>query len=201
MAVNISYYTGKDMKRTIHTSAILQPVPIVLICAEGEGRANITTIGDVAVMGLNPALIAVSLHEGHLSCRFIEERGRFSFNVPEAGLLDKVDYCGMVSGKEVDKSELFSLEMVDDTPTVTECPVSLILSVVNRTQVEQRVIYITEVLRTLVDERLLKDGKPDLSCLDAVYYGLDNLYYGRGPVIGRGYSEGASLAEKGNLKV
>ena len=183
-----SYYTAKIMKRTIHTAAILQPVPIVLIYVESKCRVNITTVGDVAVMGLNPALIAVSLHEDHLNSRFIEERGQFSVNVPEERLLEKVDYCGMVSGKDVDKSGLSSLEKVDGTPTLTECPLSLVLSVVQSTHVKQRVIYITEVLRTLVDDTLLKGGKLDLSRLGAVYYGLDNLYYGRGGVIGRGYS-------------
>lgn len=185
------------MKTAIKRMPLLQPVPIILLCVSDGQKTNISTLGDVAVAGLNPPLVFVSTNEGHYSTGLIDASGRFSINVPPASLLSKVDYCGMVSGREADKSALFTIERVEDTPTLAECPISLVVIPVSRTQIQQRVIYIAQVRATLVEEELLKGGTPSLSGLEAVYYGLDNSYYTTGRVLGRGYTEGKKHRRSG----
>jgi hypothetical protein len=91
-------------KRRIGAIPYLYPVPIVLVGSMVEGRANYATVGDCAIMGIRPALVAISLGESHFTTRGILDTGSFSINVPTVELLSLVDYFGSVSGNDVDKS-------------------------------------------------------------------------------------------------
>lgn len=177
---------------------LLHPVPVVLIGTKVAGevqRANFTTIGDIAIAGLNPPLVMLSLHEKHLSRECIDNEGRFSLHVPEAEMVAKVDYCGMVSGHDTDKAALFDYDWHHSVPVIRSMPITLFCEVVHRAQIAQRVIYVARVIENLLREDV--DAK-DFSNLRTILYGLDNQYCTSGPVIGRGYHEGKSaLPERG----
>ena len=85
------------------------PVPIVLAGANVDGRPNFCTLGDCGIMGIRPPLVYVSLNETHLTTEGIVETGVYSVNVPSTDMLAVTDYCGMVSGREVDKTVLFEV--------------------------------------------------------------------------------------------
>ncbi|OGV48304.1 MAG: hypothetical protein A2017_17535 [Lentisphaerae bacterium GWF2_44_16] len=169
---------------------LLHTVPIVVIGTRHPDyqdlRPNYTTIGDVAIAGIHPPLIMISLHERHLGRRAIDASGRFSVNVPSQEFLSRVDYCGMVSGNDTDKSNVFATVWHEDVPYANELPIALFCQVLERVQVEKRIIFIAKVERTIV-----KDGLK-LEDLHGIQYGLDNRYYGTGVPIGEGYHEGAS---------
>jgi len=88
---------------------LVYPIPIVLIGANTNGRANFTEVGDCAIMGIDPALVAVSLSATHHTTSGIDASKAFSVNLPSTDLLSLADYCGIVSGKDVDKSHLFTV--------------------------------------------------------------------------------------------
>lgn len=176
---------------------LLHPVPIVLIGIRipgKENKANFTTIGDIAIAGLNPPLVMLSLNHKHLAREGIDSYGEFSIIVPEKQDIEKVDYCGMVSGREVDKSQLFDWEWSNRiVPVIPSMPVNLICRTVEKVRVEQRVIYVARV----IDRLLRKDvGAGTLKDLKTILYGLDNNYYTPGPTVGRGYAEGKTIGEK-----
>lgn len=174
---------------------LLHPVPITLLGVKVAGatpRANFTTIGDVAIAGLNPPLVMVSLHERHFSRRCLDVEHRFSLHVPEVGMVAAVDCCGLVSGQDVDKSALFRYQWLEGAvPVIAGVPVALICSVLQRIQVEQRVIYIARVIDQIIRDDI---NLGDLSGLQTISYGLDNSYYTSGPALGRGYQVGKQLA-------
>jgi len=189
-------------KRTIGAVPYVYPVPIVLIGATVEGRANYATVGDCAIMGIRPPLVAVSLGESAFTTKGIQEVGSFSINVPATERLSLVDYFGTVSGSDVDKSEF--VESVPgtnpDVPLLADCPVNLECEVVEACQVEHRRIFIARVVEAHVDERFVSDvdGRPriaSLQDLDPILYALDNTYYSVGKPIGTGYAEAASFSE------
>lgn len=153
-------------------------------------KANFTTIGDVAVAGLNPPLVMLSLHEKHLSRESIDTEGRFSLHVPEADMVAKIDYCGMVSGRDTDKSSLFDYDWQQSVPVIRRMPITLFCEVLHKAQIEQRVIYVARVFDELLREDI---DVTELSSLRTILYGLDNQYYTVGPIIGRGYHEGKAL--------
>jgi len=173
------------------------PIPIVLVGSNVNGRDNFAEVGDCAVMGIDPALVAVSLSATHHTTSGIDECGAFSINLPSTQMLSQADCCGIASGKDVDKSRLFTVFEGEQTgvPMIQECPVGLECRVQEIVQIKHRRIFVAEVLECYVSEPFVEtiDGKQriaDLSKLDPIIYALDNRYYRIGSAIGTGYHEG-----------
>lgn len=178
------------MNVEIKTMPLLHSVPIVLLSVIDKGRRNVTTIGDVAVMGLNPPLIGFSTHENHLVTEMVDNTGKLTINIPRSEQIRIVDFCGIYSGREKDKSSLFNMIDEGDYSRIADCPINLQMRILKRIQIKQRIIYTGEVEKTYVDESLLNGESFDFSKFKALHYGLDNSYYETGGKIGTGYKEG-----------
>ncbi len=173
----------------------IHPVPIVLLGVRNplhEEKANFMTLGDIAIAGLEPPLLMVSLHERHLSREGIDRYQQFSIHVPEMDQVEILDCCGMVSGRDADKSGLFSYRWDEEVPIIETMPIALVCTPVHRAQIQQRVIYIARVTRQIIRPDI---DPEDLSNLQTILYGLDNRYYQSGECIGEGYRIGKELAE------
>ena len=185
-------------RSTMGAVPLVYPIPIVLVGATVDGRPNFTEVGDCAVMGIQPALVTISLSATHHTTKGIDATGVFSVNFPSTEMLSLTDYCGMVSGRDVDKSALFSTFPGEETqvPMIEECPVGLECRVVEVVQVEHRRLFIGRVLECYVSDEFIQDidGKKKIAnvcALDPIIYALDNRYYRIGEPIGTGYQEGA----------
>jgi flavin reductase (DIM6/NTAB) family NADH-FMN oxidoreductase RutF len=111
-------------------------------------------------------------------------------------MLAATDYCGTVSGKDVDKSVLFEsfYGELGNAPMIQQCPVNLECRVVKEFSIEHRQIFVGEVVQAYVDEKFVveRDGRQgivDMTQLDPIIYALDNRYYKIGASIGVGYRE------------
>ena len=178
---------------------LIYPIPIVLAGANVEGKPNYATLGDCGVMGLRPPLVYISLNESHHTTQGVLEQNAFSINIPSTDSIARVDYCGIVSGRKVDKSALFDAFYGElGVPMIDECPVNLECRVVHEFTIEQRHIFVGKVIQTYVDQEYVieQKGKPDIADmtrLDPIIYALDNRYYCIGKAIGTGYQEGRAL--------
>lgn len=184
------------MKTTVGCLPYIYPIPICLVGASVDGKSNFTTIGDIGLMGINPPLVAISSHANHHLTKGVLETGCFSINFPTTEMLEEVDHCGIVSGRDEDKGSLFDVFYGDleIAPMIAECPVNLECEVVKAFNIEHRQMFIGKVVQTHVsDEFLIEvDGRKsirDLTALDPILYALDNRYYSIGKVIGIGYQE------------
>jgi flavin reductase (DIM6/NTAB) family NADH-FMN oxidoreductase RutF len=193
----------KNMKIKLGSIPYVYPIPIVLAGANIRGRPNYATLGDCGVMGIKPPLVYVSLHKEHYTTRGVLENGTFSVNFPSTELLSITDYCGLVSGKEVDKSELFVTFYGElrTAPMIDECPVNLECSVVHDFSIEHRHIFVGEVVQAYVGQEYLAESGEhrsvaDLTRLDPIIYALDNRYYRIGDPIGVGYREGKAFQQR-----
>lgn len=184
------------MKNQIENIPLIHPTTIVLVGTMFNEKPNFTAIGDVAVAGLNPQLIMISLHENHNATKSIRLTNKFSINLPEENLLSEVDFAGVYSSKTKDKSDLVKSYIVDGLPIVEQSPISLLVEVLDSVQVEQRVIFVCKVYKTLVDEKIIEDDKLNLSKIKPILYGLDNSYYSIGNKIGTGYQEWKNTKDK-----
>ena len=184
------------MKIDIGNIPYLYPVPIVLVGSTVEGKDNYAAVGDVAIMGLKPALMSVSLNENHYTTSGIIESGYFSINIPTSAMMKKVDYCGIYSGRDVDKSSIFILRNTEyGLSIIDECPVNIVCKVIKDFLIEHRHIFIGEVLKTYIDENYVDIDENSkkiagMEKLNPLVYGLDNKYYTIGRQIGTGYKEG-----------
>jgi flavin reductase (DIM6/NTAB) family NADH-FMN oxidoreductase RutF len=188
------------VKVRLGAMALIYPIPIILAGAQVVGRPNYTTLGDCGIMGINPPLVYISLHRDHYTTQGVWENKTFSINIPATDMLVVTDYCGVVSGREVDKSVLFESFYGDleTAPMIQACPVNLECRVVHEFSIQHRQIFIGEVAQTYINQELVteKDGRraiADMTSLDPIIYALDNRYYRIGGPIGMGYSEGKKL--------
>lgn len=182
---------------------LIYPIPIILAGANVNGIPNYVTIGDVGLMGINPPLVFISSHVNHHTNIGILENNTYSINIPTTELLDKTDYCGLVSGSDIDKSALFTnfYGVLDNAPMIEECPVNIECRVVKEFSIQHRQIFVGEVVTTHINEEMLivhNDQKmvADLTKLDPIIYALDNRYYRIGEPIGTGYEEGQQILNR-----
>ena len=112
------------LKKKIDSNVSLYPMPVVLAGAVAGGKANFLAIGWITRVNHQPPMVAMSLSKRHHTNGGIREHKEFSVNLPGVNLLEKTDYCGLVSGREKDKSQLFTLFYgeLKHAPMIEECP-------------------------------------------------------------------------------
>ena len=182
---------------------IVYPIPIVLAGALVDDKPNFEELGDIAVMGINPALICISSGKNHHTNKGILEHEAFSINFPSTDMMAVTDYCGVVSGKNIDKSVLFEVFYGDleTAPMIKKCPVNLECKVIKEFSIQHRQIFVADVIQAYVSDKFVSevDGKKkiaDLTKLDPIMYALDNKYYKIGEPIGQGYRECGEYKKK-----
>ena len=126
------------------------------------------------------------------------ERKAYTINVASAKDVAKVDYCGIVSGKNADKFAACNFTAVKselvDAPYVAECPLVLECKVIRVEDLGMHAMFVGEVIDVMVDEAAMKDGKPDPLLIDPIVYAPeDRHYYGLGANLGLGFSIGKEL--------
>ena len=152
---------------------MLYPLPAVMVsCADREGRDNILTIAWTGTTCSNPPMLSISVRKERYSYYMIEETGEFVVNLTTKALVRAVDFCGVRSGKDIDKWKEMHLtrEKADvvKAPMIAESPVNIECRVVERTDLGSHVMYQAEVVSVHVDEAYmdekqkfhLEDAKP-----------------------------------------
>jgi flavin reductase (DIM6/NTAB) family NADH-FMN oxidoreductase RutF len=169
-----------------------------------DGRANFTTLGNHGLMRVKPPATYISIYEGHHTTRGILDHGTFGVNYPSADQMAVADTCGLVSGRDVDKSEWFDVFCGDlqTAPMISECPASLECRVIHTVSLGHMRVFVGEVVEAYVNEEIPgEEGNPAsfaaMSSLNPLIYGPDNGYYRIGERIGRGFHEGRRKIESG----
>ncbi len=111
-------------KINIGTNVDLCPMPVTRVGATVGGKANFMTVAWVTRVNLVPSILAVALNKPHYTPEGIRANGTFSVDIPDARMVDAVDYCGLVSGRKTDKSEVFEIfyGQTQTAPMISPCP-------------------------------------------------------------------------------
>lgn len=183
-------------KVSIGNNAFIFPMPIVLVGTQAKGRANFMAVGWVSRVNANPPMIAVMINKAHYTTPFIVENGTFSICVPSADMKDKVDYCGLVSGEEADKSQLFDVfyGALKTAPMIRECPLCIECRLVKAVELPTNDIFIGEIAASHADEGCLTAGKPDFAKVGPLLLTMpDNSYWTLGKQVGKAWNDGKKL--------
>jgi len=179
-------------------AAFLYPMPMVIVGAMVEGKANFMAVGWVSRVNFKPPLLAIALGPHHTN-RGIEENREFSINIPDVSLIEETDYCGLVSGGKTDKSELFNVFFgeLDKAPLIEECPVSISLSLYDAVKLPSNILYIGEPIEVFSEEKYMSDGILDISKVNPFTLTMpDNNYWSVGDNLGKAWSIGKNLKKK-----
>jgi flavin reductase (DIM6/NTAB) family NADH-FMN oxidoreductase RutF len=173
----------------------LYPMPTTLVGANVAGKPNYITIAHVGIMKY--ATLSVSLHKSHHTNAGIRENGTFSVNLPSARMVKVTDYCGLVSGREVDKAALFQTfyGKLKTAPMIQECPVNMECKLIHTLDLGTHEIFIGEIAETYSDEQCLTQGKgEDLFRVDPILFSMTGARYFRvGEQIGLAWNAGKEL--------
>jgi flavin reductase (DIM6/NTAB) family NADH-FMN oxidoreductase RutF len=174
------------------TEANLYPMPIVLIGTVVDGRANFMPAGWVSRVNFKPPLFAIALGPHHTN-KGIDENRAFSINIPDVSLIEKTDYCGLVSGSQTDKSKVFNLFYgeSDKAPLIKECPVCISCSVYDSVKLPFDTLYIGEPKEVFTEEEYMTGNKLDIKKINPFTLSMpDNNYWSVGENLGRAWSIG-----------
>jgi flavin reductase (DIM6/NTAB) family NADH-FMN oxidoreductase RutF len=175
------------------------PMPVVLVGTQVNGKDNFMTVGWCARANANPPMILCGIGNHHYTSRGISETKTFSVNIPSSDLLEKTDYCGLVSGEKSDKSHIFNTfyGSLKTAPMIKECPVSLECRLVQTVPLPTNTLFIGEITGAYADGRVMKDGKPDFPAIDPLFLTMpDNRYWTLGKYAGDAWSAGKKLIQQ-----
>lgn len=177
--------------------------PAVVVGAMVNGKANYNTLGCFGMISVRPPTVYIESVKPHYTNIGIRETGYFSVNIPNAALAQKTDYVGLVSGHDIDKSDVFRpfFGSIDKAPMIDECPVNILCKVIQTVYMPSQPnaeIFIGEVVEVYVNKECMTDGKPDLNKIRPLMLtGADGLYWEiTGITAGVAYQEGKALIKK-----
>lgn len=140
-------------KKTFGSKPILFPMPTVPVGTAFQGKIDYMTVAYVGIVGNDPALIAISPGKQSYTHDVIPQIGAFSVNIPSASQLEATDWCGIASGKRVDKSGWCHpfFGQLPGAPLIQQCPINLECKLVHTSAASQvDIVYIGEIIQVHV---------------------------------------------------
>lgn len=163
-------------KQTWKPGNMLYPLPVVMVtAADGQGKDNIITIAWTGTVCTNPPMTYISVRPERYSYNMIKESGEFVINLTTKELAYATDYCGIKSGRDVDKFQELGLtrgksEKVK-APYIEESPVNLECRVTEIKELGSHHMFLAEVVAVHADEKYMdKTGRFDLSKAEPLIY-------------------------------
>lgn len=187
---------------------MLYPLPAVMVSvADKEGNPNIITVAWAGTVCTNPPMVSISVRPERYSYHMIEETGEFVINLTTEKLAYATDYCGVRSGRDVDKFKELHLtpEKAEhvSAPLIGESPVNIECRVVKKETPGSHHIFLAEVKAVHVDDAYMdQKGRFALEKTDPIVY-VHGQYYSLGKLLGTfGYSvkKPAKKTVKKNVK-
>lgn len=169
---------------------MLNPVPAVMVsCADREGKPNIITIAWAGTVCTNPPMVSISVRPTRYSYDMIRETGEFVINLVTEPLTRACDYCGVVSGRDVDKFAKTGLTPIPvegvSVPGIAESPVSIACRVVEERALGSHTMFLAEVVGVTADDRYLDEtGRFDINGTGLIMYSHGE-YFGLGRKLGK----------------
>ena len=156
-------------KRTFKPGTMLSPVPAVMVsCGSCGGEKNIITVAWTGNVNSDPPMTYISVRKSRYSHSMIAESGRFVINLCSRALAETTDYCGVKSGRDVDKFKARGLTAIraqhSDCPMIAEAPVNIECKVIEVHEYPSHDMFVAEVEAVHADESLM-DGHGKL-CLE-----------------------------------
>jgi flavin reductase (DIM6/NTAB) family NADH-FMN oxidoreductase RutF len=185
-------------KINIGENVFVYPMPVTLVGAVVAGQVNFMTVGWVSRVNAKPPIIAVGLNKIHYTPEGIRENRTFSVNFPGADMVDKTDYCGLVSGRRTDKSNVFQVFFgeLETAPMIKESTLCLECRVVDIYELPTNNLFMGEIVAAFSEERYLTDGKLDVQKMNPLVLTMpDNNYWTLGAHAGKAWSAGKKLKQ------
>lgn len=174
---------------------MLYPAPLALVsCGDKPDNFNIITIAWAGTICSEPPMAFISVRPTRYSHEIIKKSGEFVINLPNVKLAFATDYCGVKSGREVNKFSHLKLTPLPaehvKAPLIGECPINIECKVTDVRPLGSHDMFLAKVLGIYADKKYIdkKTGALDLKAADLICYSHGK-YYALGKQLGFfGYS-------------
>ncbi len=185
----ISYETKQHWKG----GTLLAPVPPALVTVGTMENPNVLTIGWTGILNTIPPKTYISVRKERHSYQMLMATREFVINLPPANLVKAVDFCGVRSGKDLDKFKEMNLTPVSaekvSAPLILQCPLHLECVVTDMVELGTHTMFIADIVGTDVSEECInEDGKLEIEKCNLLAY-AHGTYFSLGNKLGTfGYS-------------
>jgi flavin reductase (DIM6/NTAB) family NADH-FMN oxidoreductase RutF len=183
------------MKIRLGAKNCLYPLPTTIIGAMVNKKPNYIAIAHVGIM--DPGSISLGINKSHYTNAGIKENKSFSVNIPSIQLVKETDYCGLVSGKNTDKTNLFKTfyGKLKTAPMIEECPLNMGCELINIVDFPNHDVFIGKVIETYCNNECLTNGIVDYSKVQPILFIMNDLGYWN---IGKRFAKAWEIGKKIN---
>jgi flavin reductase (DIM6/NTAB) family NADH-FMN oxidoreductase RutF len=190
------------MKASFGPEKILFPMPVSLVVTGNLKKANIVTIAWVSLLTSAPPTLGISLGSKGFSGNEILMNKHFTVNIAGVNIMVEADFCGISSGKDVDKFSKTGLTPMPskhiESAIIKECPLNFECKLVSSSMVGKTNHFIGEILEIHMDADKLRDENDprsfDVEAMNPlIYVGGAREYRKIGERLGDAYQVGKIL--------
>ena len=165
------------------------PIPAVMVSSGNMEKSNIITVAWTGILCTNPAKVYISIRPERYSYNIIKESKEFVINLTNKELAFATDWCGVKSGRDVDKFKEMKLTKQKanfvNCPMIKESPVSVECKVTEIKELGSHHIFIADVLGINADDKYMdENGAFDISKCNLIAY-ANGGYYCLGEKVGK----------------
>ncbi len=151
-------------KATWNPTTLIAPVPPVLVGVGDENKKNVFTVAWTGIINSKPPKTYISVRPERYSYEFIKKTGEFTINLASCDIVKAVDFCGVRSGKALDKFEKTGLTAIKgekiNAPIIEQCPINLECKVFDSMDLGSHTMFLADIVNVRVDEKLVdKNGR------------------------------------------
>jgi flavin reductase (DIM6/NTAB) family NADH-FMN oxidoreductase RutF len=183
-------------KQRFGPQPFLYPMPTVIVGALVNGKPNFNTIAYVGIAQSRPPMICVSMDKGRFTHQGITQTGTFSVNIPSDRMVGITDFIGIYSGRNKDKTSLFSVFYgeLKTAPMIEECPVNLECEVIETMDFGgKNDLFVGKIVESYAEKKYCTEGYPDIQKIRPfVFTRQDHNYWKVGEHLAEALSVGRS---------
>lgn len=149
------------MKQNWKPGTLLYPLPAVLVSCGDDEVSNIFTVAWTGTICTNPAMLYISVRPERYSYDLIKKYMQFTVNLTTAPMATAVDFCGVRSGRDIDKWQATGLHrnkgVAVKCPSVEESPLAIECAVTSVIPLGSHDMFVAKVLNVLADDRYMDE--------------------------------------------
>lgn len=182
------------MKIELGAKNCLYPLPTVLVGALVNEKPNYLTIAHVGIM--EPDAVSLGMNKHHYTNQGIKTNKTFSINIPSTKLVKETDYCGLVSGKDKNKADLFKTfyGKLKTAPMIEQCSINMECELIKTVDFPNHDIFIGKIVATHCNEAVLTNGVVDFEKVQPILFVMnDQSYWSLGKKLAKAWDIGKEL--------
>ncbi|MFY9637333.1 MAG: flavin reductase family protein [Methanobacterium sp.] len=169
---------------------------VTLLGTTVNDKPNFMTLAWITRANSNPPLFAVAVNRVHQSALGIRENESFSINFPSEDMITETDYCGLVSGRNIDKSSIFEVFYgeLETAPMIKKCPLSIECKLFEILELPTNDLFIGKVIAAYTEQKYLTEDKLDIKKINPLILTMpDNNYWKVGDHAGDAWEIGKNF--------